>query len=491
MHTRAMYQSAFEATIDGTATTVNDLHSRLNATAVREIVRPHTVDEVVTAVLKADDLNAPICIAGGRHAMGGQQFVDDGILLDMSELDRILELDAERGEVEAEAGIQWPALVDWLVTAQAGSARQWGIIQKQTGADRLSLGGALAANVHGRGLNLRPIIDQVVAFNLVRPDGSVVRCSRHENADLFRLAIGGYGLFGPITSVRLKLGRRQKLRRVVREIALGELMPALAERIAEGHLYGDFQFSIDDGSDDFLRRGIFSCYQPVDPATRMPDDQPGLTTENWFGLLQLAHVDKRRAVEAYTAHYLSTSGYLYWSDSHQLAPYLDDYHEVLDSRLGASCPASEVISEFYVPRDRLVAFMEAARTDLLTHEEDVIYGTVRLIERDDESVLAWARQPWACVIFNLHTEHTPAGSVRTNAAFRRLADLAIAEGGSFYLTYGRFARRDQIETCHPRMTDFLRHKLAYDPEERFQSDWYRHHREMFADVLIDKGSSGG
>ena len=41
---------------------------------------------------------------------------------------------------------------------------------------------------------------------------------------------------------------------------------------------------------------------------------------------------------------------------------------------------------------------------------DVIYGTVRLIERDDESFLAWARDRWACVIFNLHTVHTRRGS---------------------------------------------------------------------------------
>ena len=480
MQARGIYQSAFEATAVGETATVNDIHSRLNSTTVRRVVTPRTASDVVDAVRRAEVEDAPVCIAGGRHAMGGQQFVAGGVMLDMGGLDRVLDFDPVRGEVEAEAGIQWPALVDWLHAAQAGAPRQWGIVQKQTGADRLSLGGALAANVHGRGLTLKPIIDQVVAFSIVTPDGRHLRCSRAENAGLFRLAIGGYGLFGPITSVRLKLGPRQKLRRVVRELALTELMPAFAARIADGFLYGDFQFSIDDRADDFLRRGIFSCYEPVDPATPMRDDQHGLSGDDWFGLLHLAHVDKRRAVEAYTVHYLSTSGFLYWSDSHQLAPYLDDYHEVLDRRLGATCPATEVIGEFYVPRDRLGAFMEAARADVLAHGEDVIYGTVRLIERDDESVLAWARQPWACVIFNLHTEHTDKGRARTNAAFRRLADHAIAEGGSFYLTYGRFATPEQIETCHPRMREFLGHKRSYDPGERFQSEWYRHHRAMLA-----------
>jgi FAD/FMN-containing dehydrogenase len=469
-----------DATVAEDGAVVNDIHSRQNATRVRRIVRPTTVEEVVGTVQSAANEGVPVCIAGGRHAMGGQQFVEDGILLDMGGMDRVLAFDPVRGEVEAEAGIQWPALVGWLHQAQAGATRQWSIAQKQTGADRLSLGGALASNIHGRGLTLRPIVDQVVAFTLIGPDGRRYRCSRQENAELFRLAIGGYGLFGPITSVRLKLAPRRKVRRVVKELRSVDLMPSFRERIAQGHLYGDFQFSIDDGSEDYLRHGIFSCYLPVDAATPIGDDQHGLTGEDWFDLLLLAHTDKRRAVAAYTEHYLSTNGFHYWSDSHQLAPYLDDYHEALDLRLGATCSASEVISEFFVPRDRLVPFLEAARSDLLRHGEDVIYGTVRLIERDDESFLAWARRPWACVIFNLHTELTPEGVDRTDDAFRRLADLAIGEGGGFYLTYGRWATRRQIETCHPRFVGLLRRKVAFDPEERFQSAWYRYFGALMA-----------
>ena len=111
---------------------------------------------------------------------------------------------------------------------------------------------------------------------------------------------------------------------------------------------------------------------------------------------------------------------------------------------------------------------------------DVIYGTVRLIERDEDSFLAWAREPWACVIFNLHTVHTPAGLAHSHAAFRRLIDLAIARGGSYFLTYHRWATTEQVEACHPRFREFLARKLAHDPGERFQSDWYRHYRDAFS-----------
>jgi hypothetical protein len=36
---------------------------------------------------------------------------------------------------------------------------------------------------------------------------------------------------------------------------------------------------------------------------------------------------------------------------------------------------------------------------------DVIFGVFRLIEKDDESYLAWAKEPYACIIFNLHVVH--------------------------------------------------------------------------------------
>jgi FAD/FMN-containing dehydrogenase len=111
---------------------------------------------------------------------------------------------------------------------------------------------------------------------------------------------------------------------------------------------------------------------------------------------------------------------------------------------------------------------------------NVIYGTVRLIEKDDETFLAWAREPYACVIFNLHLEHTPPAIAAAADAFRDLIDLGIAYGGSYYLTYHRWARRDQVERCYPQMREFLALKRRYDPDERFQSSWYRHYRALFA-----------
>jgi len=138
-----------------------------------------------------------------------------------------------------------------------------------------------------------------------------------------------------------------------------------------------------------------------------------------------------------------------------------------------------MITEIYVQRPQLAAFMDGARAALRRRRANVIYGTVRLIEKDDETFLAWARDRYACVIFNLHIEHTPQKIAAAADAFRDLIDLGIAHGGSYYLTYHRWARRDQVERCYPQMPAFLRLKRQHDPDERFQSTWYRHYRAMF------------
>lgn len=463
------------------AAIVNDVHSRLNPTEVVGVVRPTNEEQVRQAIVRAGTEGRAVAIAGGRHAMGGQQFATDALLIDTTQLDRVLDLNVERGEIEVEGGIQWPALLRFLRHAQQGRDHPWGIIQKQTGADRLSIGGALGANVHGRGLALKPVITDVVAFTLIGPDAEPRRCSRKENPEIFRLAIGGYGLFGVISRVRLRLAPRHQLERVVTLIEVDDLITAFDHRLADGFTYGDFQFAIDPGSDDLLRQGVFSCYRPLATKAPIPDDQRALSPADWSRLLTLAHTDKRQAVDSYTAHYLATSGQRYWSDTHQLAEYVDGYHDQLDAILGH--PGSEMITELYVPRSRLANFFAAVRADIRAYDIDVIYGTVRLIEQDDESVLAWAREPWACTIFNLHVAHTPAGIARAADDFRRLIDRALDQGGSYYLTYHRFATRSQVERAHPHFIAFLRAKLAYDPAERFQSDWYRHYRRLFADSV--------
>jgi FAD/FMN-containing dehydrogenase len=462
---------------------LNDIHSGHNATRVARVAHPAGVEDLAGLVRHARREGLAISVAGGRHAMGGQQFGAGTLALDTTAMTRVLGFDRERGWLTVEAGIQWPAIVDYLLEAQAGRPRAWGIVQKQTGADRLSLGGAVAANIHGRGLRYAPFVGDIEALTIVDTAGETRRCSRTDNADLFRLVVGGYGLFGLVATVTLRLAPRRKLERVVEVIDMETLADRFERRIAEGFLFGDCQYATDHASEDFLRRGVFSCYRPVDDAVQVPAVQKELSLEDWSRLLYLSHADKRRAFELYARYYLSTNGQRYWSDTHQLSVYVDGYHAALDRRLGAAVPGSELITEVYTRRQDLGRFLAAVRRDFSAHAVNVIYGTVRLIERDTETFLPWARDRYACVIFNLHTDHSREALARTADHFRRLIDISLAHGGSYFLTYHRYATRGQVEAAYPPFAAFLREKRRRDPDERFQSEWYRHYRAMFAELV--------
>ena len=458
---------------------VNDTHSALNHTPVTRVLEPRRVDDVVDAVAAASQRGEHLSIAGARHAMGGQQFLRDDTLLDMRQLRHVRWFDRGRALLSVEAGITWPDVIRGYLSMQRGASPAFGIRQKQTGADRLTLGGAVAANIHGRGLAAQPFVADIEELEVVTPAGDVVRCSRAERPELFRHVVGGYGLFGVVTAVTLRLVPRMKVERCVAQLTVDDLIAAFDERIAAGHLYGDFQFATAPDSPEFLHTGVLSSYRPVELARVIPADQRRLSQLDWNELQTLAHGDKRAAFRRFTEFYLATHGQLYWSDTHQLNLYLEDYHGALDHRLGAAVRGSEMITELYVPRSRLTAFMDEVRRDFRLNAVDFVYGTIRLIEREDDTALPWARESWACVIFNLHVDHRREDIERAATHFRRLIDHALRQGGSYFLTYHRFASAAQVEAAHPGMRAFLAAKQALDPQGVLQSDWYRHMRGLF------------
>lgn len=468
---------------------VNDLHSRMNSTAVRRVYKPRTLASILNGVLACADAGLKISMAGGRHSMGAQQFATDAVLFDMSEFNRPLRFDRERGLVEVEAGITWPKLIEYLCSAQSGSMQKWSIAQKQTGADRLSIGGAASANIHGRGLSMKPFVGDIEALSLVDASGALIRCDRANNAELFRLAIGGYGLFGLIASVTLRLVPRVLLRRRVEMIEVDQLMARMSNLVSAGFLYGDFQFAIDDKSPEFMQLGILSAYQPVEIGTLGRHEvlsnldgygemkQRTISPAGWQELVCLAHLNKSEAFSKYAIHYLATDGQLYWSDLFQLSTYLDNYHDVVDARTLEIEKGTEIISELYVARADFAQFMKEAAGVLRLRNADLIYGTVRLIERDDETFLPWARDRSACLVLNIHTKHTDEGIASSKRIFRELIDLVSRYGGNYYLTYHKFASKEQLERCYPEFQEFLVRKKQFDRKRLFESDWYRHYSD--------------
>jgi FAD/FMN-containing dehydrogenase len=173
--------------------------SRLNQTRVAERVDVDsdmaTAERELAALLaRARREKLVVSIAGTRHSMGGQSFVPHGLVVNMLPLNA-MSLDAEKSLLHVEAGAVWSDIIPYL-DAHGFSV---GVMQSN---NAFSVGGSLSVNCHGWQYGRPPIASTVESFRLMKADGSVIRCSRTENADLFGLALGGYGLFGIILGSR-------------------------------------------------------------------------------------------------------------------------------------------------------------------------------------------------------------------------------------------------------------------------------------------------
>lgn len=453
---------------------VNDVQSRVNRTQVHSILMPNTIEAVHSAIEEASRRKISVSIAGGRHSMGGQQFGTDTIHLDMRSFNSIVQFDRVNGLIEVESGIMWPELIRYLHENQDGQETVWSVRQKQTGIDKVSIGGSLSSNIHGRGLKFPPFNSDIESFRMINHAGDHLECSREQNSELFSLAIGGYGLFGVVTHVTLRLVPRQVVKRMVEIIAVRNLLPRIEAAMDEGFIYGDCQYSIDLAGDEEFHPGVFSCYKPVAADTPVPEQKKQMAPSDWAALYQLARTDKAKAFSQYEHFYLGTSGQVYWSDAHQLSNVFEGYNEAV-----AEKSETEMITEIYVRAESLIPLMVDVRRDFIKHQVDMTYGTIRFIEPDTDSFLRWATERSVCIVCNLHISHTPEGIRKAQADFRRIIDRVIEHGGRFFLTYHRWATREQVETCYPMFREFLEAKLRHDPDLRFQSDWYRHYADLF------------
>ncbi|MEM6562713.1 MAG: FAD-binding oxidoreductase, partial [Planctomycetota bacterium] len=346
---------------------VNDVHARLSRTRVREVVEPTTPKALAKAIATSD--GASIC--GGRYCSGGQPFLRDGRLIDMRHLDRVLNVDAERGLITAEAGIRWPK----LMAAIEKHAPKWAIQQKQSGADEVSLGGTLSVNAHGRCLAAAPIVQDVEAIDLLDRAGNVVRCTRTNNPERFRRVIGGYGLFGAMTSVTLRLVPKRPLVMRVQVATATNAVGLMDEAAGRGATHGDFQYNVDADSPGFMREGLVVTYEPTDAR---PNRKSADVAASFTQLAVAAHLDKSAAWAGYRRQMLGQDGAVDWNGAWQAATYVAGYHQHVDAATDAPA-GSEVLSEVFVPRERLAEFLAAMGEVIRRFDADIIYGNVRLI----------------------------------------------------------------------------------------------------------------
>jgi FAD/FMN-containing dehydrogenase len=416
--------------------------------------------QVAVLVTRAASEGRHVTIAGSRHSMGGHTVFPGAIVLDMRPF-RGVSVDAERRVAHVGAGATWAEVIPVLDAAGLSVA------QMQSNND-FTVGGSISVNAHGWAFRSPPIAASILSFRLVVADGRVLTCSRTENAELFSLALGGYGLFGVILDVDLRVVPNETYVVTSHRVRPEEYAAAYAALTSPGDDVGMAYGRLSVAPSSFLRQARLVLL------TRAPGGGPARDTLAPEKPQTLKRLVFRGAVGSdYGKNLRWTLEKLVGEQGAGPVSRNRVLNEPSSWFTNRDPESTEVLQEYFVPSDRFAAFVEGARAILLRREPDLLNVTVRAVEPDEDTVLRYAREPVLALVLLVHQDRSEIADATTGAWERELIDLALTCGGTYYLPYRPHARREQFRRAYPMAEAFFAAKRRYDPKEVFSNSFYR------------------
>ena len=142
----------------------------------------------------------PSLIARGNGRCYGDSSLNKTIFSTLK-LNRFISFESDGPTLECEAGVLLSEILDVIVPKGF-------FLPVTPGTKFITVGGAIAADVHGKNHHIDgSFANHVVYLDLLKEDGSILRCSPDDSADLFWRTCGGMGLTGIILRAKFKLKR--------------------------------------------------------------------------------------------------------------------------------------------------------------------------------------------------------------------------------------------------------------------------------------------
>lgn len=441
-------------------------------------LEPRSVEELAFALEQAQREGLTVAFRGAGRSYGDASLNSGGMVIDATKLDRMLNWDPHSGVAEAEAGLTIEGL--WRRTIEDG---YWPAVVP--GTMRPTLGGCVAMNIHGKN-NFRagPFGDHVLELDLLTPRGQLLTLSRSQNPELFHAVIGGLGMLGAVTRVKLKLKKVASGNLRVDSIScrnFDDMFDTFEERLphadylvgwvdcfARGKGLGRGQVHaanyLHEGEDPNVF-GSFHVERQGLPSTIMGIPK----SELWRAMRLFSNkplwglVNKAKYHSSWREHGKS------YLQSHVAFAFLLDY--VPNWRL-AYGPGGFIQYQVFVPH----ATARAALKDVLNlcHQAKMpsFLGVFKR-HRPDDFLLSHALDGWSLAMDFPVTERNKN---RLWALTERLTECVLAAGGKFYFAKDSVLRPGDVERAYGRakLDRFLAIKAELDPNGTLSSDlWTR------------------
>jgi hypothetical protein len=134
-----------------------------------------------------------------------------------------------------------------------------------------------------------------------------------------------------------------------------------------------------------------------------------------------------------------------------------------------------VLQEYFVPHANFEKWMDGVREIILARHESMtlLNVTIRYLYKDKETVLPYAKEDMFAFVLYWRITCNAATDQRLGEVHRRLIEVTLSLGGTFYLPYRRLYTDDQLHKSYPEIQTFFKLKLKYDPNEVFSNLWYQ------------------
>lgn len=368
--------------------------------------------------------------------------------------DRVLALDEARGVLRAEAGVALQRLHRLLLP------RGW-CVPVVPGTAQVTLGGMIAADVHGKNHHVAGSIGgHVRALRMRLADGSLVEARAPEHEDLLRATIGGMGLTGHVLEVELALARVPSPWLVEEHEAFPDLDALLAGLLRDGAKWTYTVAWADALAPGRARgRGIVSrarWAEPHEAPARLPslgDGVPLPVDVPWLPRFGVAlHNRLRYAVQARRRGPRVVSPFASFHPLDAVGDWNRAYgrhgftqHQCVIPREAGSEPVRELFR---------VLERSGAPCYLVVIKDFASEG---------RGLLSFPR-PGLTVCFDL-----PLADARTRDAVVALNEVVIAAGGRIYLAKDQLTDAAQFRRLEPRLDAFLAARRRFDPQGRLSS----------------------
>jgi hypothetical protein len=407
------------------------------------------------SLVQAKVENKRIIPIGARHSMGKQSIMQNAIHVDLSDHNG---MEMENGLLRVQAGARWKDVLQFL--APLGLS----VEIMQSNAD-FSIGGTLSVNAHGWQPDRPPVASSVQKISVFTTSEKVLICSRKENSELFKHALGGYGLFGIILEAWIK--------------------PVPNEILRSSHRVYHYK--------DFLNEWNQMKKNPV----RLAFGRLSVAQETFFDQILLTNYVTTGKISVLPVAYdisvknsLARAIFRASLNSNRGKSFRQWIENILGGEAGGirargnlmiepvrvfsnnDKTKTDILVEVFIPKVAFTEFIPTAKAILQNQSDVLLNVTIREINKDMDTALPYAKTDMFGMVMLFTIDKTKKAEQELKTQIAKLFDATLKQGGTFYLPYRNYAKPHHFVSGYPELQSFLATKKKWDPMNTFSSGFY-------------------